>query len=187
MALRDVNLVPEAVLQRRYLLRHASLWALAGLTVMGTLAGAYAFYTRAVLTRREPRVSEAEARRLLSEMVADIDGKMQQLEHLAYVRRVSRPGCAARALDGLAAAMDPQTWLTGLSLNMHSNSTASVVASGLAGSNAKLGSLIGKLSGTGRFRNVVLMNASEASDSSSSDGAPVRVVAFTVQAEFEDK
>ena len=138
MALRDVNLVPEPVLQRRYMIRRVAAWGLAYLLVLGSCVGAYVGYTKGVLARRSPPTNEAQERKRLAATIVEIREKTEELERLAFVRRVSRAVKVTPVLGRLAEIMDPKTWLTHLSLQAHEDSVATLVLSGLSISNAKL-------------------------------------------------
>lgn len=116
MALRDVNLVPESILQRRYLLRHGVGWALAYGLLVAVLLGAYLAYTQATVAKHRVPGSEKEVRQRLADTIAEIEGKKDELDRLALVRHVSRPFGTAEILGRLAEIMDPMTWLTEISV-----------------------------------------------------------------------
>ena len=184
MALRDVNLVPEHVLHGRYVIRRVAAWVLAYLLLIGSCVGAYVGYTQGILARRSPPTSEAQVRQRLTATIVEVQKKMSEVERLAFVRRVSRPGGVTLVLDRLAAIMDPQIWLTDFSLQAHEGSGATLVLSGLSVSNAKLGALIGQLTTDRMFGNVVLKNAAEARGSAGSHNGPSALITFTIQAEI---
>jgi len=184
MALRDVNLVPEHVLHRRYVIRHIAAWGLAYSILLGSCVGAYVSYSQGVLARRTSPMNEGQVRKHLAAAIAGIQEKMAELERLAFVRRMSRAEGVTHVLDRLAAVMDPQTWLTGLSLQVHEDSGATLVLTGLSVSNAKLGSLIGQLTSDRMFGNVALKSAAEARGPAGTDGEPSDLIAFTIQAEI---
>ncbi len=187
MALRDVNLVPEPVLQGRYARRHLVAWGVACLLVAAACAAAHVHFTRRALARGGAPVSEAEMRRRLVTAIVQVQDKMAEVERLAFARRMSRPVGAAHVLDALASHMDADTWLTALSLRERDGGGMGLVANGLCVSNAKLGLLIGDLTGDPLFASVVLRNAVEAGGgdrSGNGDGAPDALTSFTIQAEL---
>ncbi len=183
MVLRDVNLVPEQVLHRRYVIRHVAAWSFAYLLLLGFSAGAYTVYTRGVLARRRPPTDEAQLRKRLATTIAEVQEKVFQVERLAFVRRMSRPGSMTLVLDRLAQDLDPQTWLTEFSLQTREGSGATLVLSGRSVSHAKLGTLIGQLTSDRMFGNVVLKTADEERGSTGSIDQPSDLIAFTIQGE----
>jgi Tfp pilus assembly protein PilN len=184
MALRDVNLVPEHVLHGRYVIRCITAWVLAYLLLIGSCVGAYVVYTQRTLARRSPPISEAQLRKQLAATIVEVQKKMSEVERLAFVRRVSRPRGATLVLDRLAAVMDPQIWLTDLSLLTHEGSGTTLVLSGLSVSHAKLGALIGQLTNDRMFGNVVLKRAAEARGSADANDRSSDLIAFTIQADI---
>ena len=185
MALRDVNLVPEPVLQKRYLNRHLAAWGVACLLLAGVVMGAYIGYTRGILARRRPTIDEEQVRKRLALTITDIHAKTEELERLAFVRQASRPGEAPQVLSRLAAIMDPQIWLTDLSLQARELSGSTLLLNGLSVSNATLGALIKQLNDDPMFDNVVLKHATETPGATGSDERLTNLIQFTIEAETQ--
>ncbi len=91
MALRDINLVPAAVLQRRYLSRHAVAWGLAYGLCAAMLVGAYVWSTSGIIARRRAPVREEEVRKRLAATIAEIVSKQEDIERLEFVRDLVSP------------------------------------------------------------------------------------------------
>lgn len=183
MALRDVNLVPPSVLERRYLARHGIGWAIAFGLLLALVLGGHTAYTRGVLRRRLSPTSEAQVRERLAAVIAGIHAKKEDLDRLASVRQVSRPIGAADVVGRLAARLDPGTWLTHLSLTTRAAGDTAIVMRGLALSNANLGAMIRSLTQSGNFRNVVLRDSSEVTRGLDAMAGPGHVVQFSVHAD----
>lgn len=182
MAVRDVNLVPEPVLQRRYARRHATGWAVAYGLVITALLGGYFVHTQGVIARRRHATSEDDVRKRLAGAVAEIETRKRELERLAFVREVSHPVGPVATLGRLAAAMDPGTWLTHLSLTIAPGTDTGLTMEGRALSNASLGAMIRGLSESDSFTDVVLGSSSELRGRGSGEETPDTVVQFRVRA-----
>lgn len=183
MALRDVNLVPEPVLLRRYVVRHLYAWVGAFVLLIALLASGYYFYTRGILARRGSDVSQDQVRKSLAVTIAEIQRKTVELERLAFVRQATRPGEAPQVLARLAEVMDPNLWLTDLTLEAREESGSLLQMNGLSVSNATLSTLIGRLNGDPMFKDMVLKNAVETLGVTSPEGAPTNLIHFMIEAE----
>jgi hypothetical protein len=187
MALRDVNLVPEQVLHRRYVIRHLYAWGGAYLLLFGILAGSYLGYTRVVLAQRNPAIPEEQLRKGLAVTITEIQRKTEELERLAFVRQASRSGDAPQVLGRLAEIMDPQVWLTDLTLQARETAGSTLLLDGLSVSNSLLGSLIKQLNDDPLFGKVVLKSADETQGSTGSDAAPTNLIRFAIAAETQTR
>jgi len=182
MALRDINLVPENVLQRRYGVRHAIGWCLAyGLLIVLLLSGYFA-YTHRVVTKRRVPTSESEVRKRLAATIADIEVRKQDIERLAFVRHISQPFGTAEILGRLAQIMDPKTWLTTCSVSAGEGGAPLLVMQGLAFSNARLGATMRALAEDDHFEDLVLKNSSEVKMSLDMPGVPENIIQFHIEA-----
>jgi Tfp pilus assembly protein PilN len=187
MALRDVNLVPEALLERRRARRHLAIWGLAALSLLVCCAGGYVGYTQIAFTRLSSRTNEAQERRRLAATVREIREKTEELERLAFVRRVSRAASVTPVLNRLAEILDPQTWLTQFALQMNDSAGARLSLSGVCESNTRLGALIGQLTGEPMFRNVTLKSAAEAAGATGAGDRATNAVLFTIQTDIREE
>lgn len=184
MALRDVNLVPAQVLHRRSLTRHIVAWGLAYLLLLGCCAGVYVGVTRVISPRDNAGRDEALLRKRLAETIAEIQKKTAEVEQMAFVRRMSRPGDSCRALDWLAANMGAQTWLTDFLFQAANDSGASLVLTGFSASNEELGVLINQITSDRMFANVMLKTSDEVHAPPESSGLSPTLVAFTIQVDI---
>ena len=182
MALRDVNLVPQSIIQRRYAKRHLVGWAVAYGLLIVLLAGGHLLYTRSVIAKRRHAAGEEEMRRRLAGAIAEIEDKKEELARLAFVREIVCPVSAAEVLGRLAEAMAPQTWLTQLSLTGASGEDMILSMEGTAFSNSSLGAMVRGLSESDSFRDVILGGSSERTVTKSGSNVPETVVQFRVKA-----
>ena len=98
MALRDVNLLPAALLYKRSLVRHACAWSLAYLLLLGIVGGAAVGYTGKTVPRQGASVNEEQVRKQIAAVLADIQRKKEALEQLTFVRQAERRGAITQVL-----------------------------------------------------------------------------------------
>jgi Tfp pilus assembly protein PilN len=185
MALRSVNLIPEAVLQRRYALRHGIGWAILYGAAASLLLGSAFIYSHRILPRQHHTQNETAIRKQLSHTIADIETRKDELARLALVREVAYPIGPASILRDLSKAIETEAWLTQLSLSTAPTRGADLTIEGLAHSNSSLGGIMRNLNGSDRFTDVVLGSSSEQSFFTSPDQAPLRMVKFRIRVKVE--
>jgi Tfp pilus assembly protein PilN len=161
MAIREVNLVPDALLHRRYFRRHAVGWAVAYGAAVALLLGASIAFLQRLTALGRTTGNEAEIRKRLVATIATIEERKEGFARLAFVREISCPVGVAQVLGRLAETMDPGTWLTHLTLTVPQGSEMEVGLDGLARSNSQLGTTVNALAKSEAFRDVVLGNATE--------------------------
>lgn len=179
MALRDINLVPAEVLERRYLIRHVVLWLSSLVAVVVLLTGVHGYQARLVyretLNRQE---GEKDLTATLAKLVGAI-GKEQNALNLTLRERVQLGALIehrlshAAVLAKLAEIMNDQTWLQQFAFDTARDGKFHLVMMGFSSSPATLGTFIQRLSGEPMFRLVVLKSAQEVEDKSSGS-APVQ-------------
>ncbi len=184
MVLRDVNLVPAPVLHRRFITRHIVAWGLAYILLLVCCVGVYVGVTRGIRPRDSAAGDEDLLRKRLAATIAEIQKKTAEVEQMAFVRRVSRPGNSCRALDWLAANMDAHTWLTDFLFRAANDSGASLVLTGFSASNEELGALINQISSDRMFANVMLKTADEVHAPPEFSGRSPTLVAFTIHVDI---
>jgi len=183
MALRDVNMVPDEVLNRRYAGRHLAAWGVCYLLTLGFAAAGYATYVRTSVAQHPPAMDEQQVRRQLASTIIGIQQKKDDLERLALARRVAGVATAPRALTRLAEIMDPAMWLTDLTFQAGKETRAGLLFNGRSVSHARLGAFVRQLGGDRMFRNVALRNATQLQGSSAAN-EPSNTVQFTVSADI---
>lgn len=182
MALRNINLVPDAVLQRRLLIRHAVGWGLVYGLVIAILVGGHLSYTHRTMPTCIRHTTEEQARRQVAQIISEIDHKNQEIERLAFVRHVSYAFGASEILGRLADIMDSKTWLSKVSLRATPDGAYALEMKGLAYSNARLGATIRALTVDAHFEDVVFRDAVDVKQMTTADGAPENLVQFKMEA-----
>jgi Tfp pilus assembly protein PilN len=181
MAVRNVNLVPDELLQRRYAVRHGVGWAIAYALVIALLAGAYLLSVQRGVPRRH-RLSEREVNARLATAVAQIETRKAELARLAFVRDVTCPLGPAETVGQLAELLAEDGWLTRLELELNVLNGNVLTLEGLAYSNARLGGIVNRLNESDTFQDIVLGRSSEQQTFSGNDRPPRRVVQFQITA-----
>jgi Tfp pilus assembly protein PilN len=178
MALRDINLIPGEVLERRSLIRHVLLWV-SILVVAAVLVTVIQAYQRRVLSgetqNRQASIRDRAA--VLGRMVADIRKEQQGLnlahrEQVQLAALIGQRQSYSSILAKLSDVMNDQTWLQQLTVT----TSPGAIQLGLIGfshSHEALGAFIQKLSSEPMFSGVVLKSAQESKDQHSG-AAPVQ-------------
>jgi Tfp pilus assembly protein PilN len=187
MALRDVNLMPGAVLQRRLILRHALVWGVTYGAVVALLLAAYLATMQGVASKRRSPMSEEEVRRRIAVTIGQIEQKKEEAERLAFVQDLSRSFGPADVLSHLASIMDPKTWLVSLSTTRDSERGSLLTMQGRAISNARLGATIRAFTTDPMMHDVALGNSSEIRQPSRHGGDVEQLVQFAIEARIKDE
>lgn len=182
MALRQINLVPEAILQRRYAARHAFGWSVVYGLVLIALLGGYFLYGHRRISQRAGQLSERELRRCLETTVTDIETKKSELEQLAFIRDIGYTADTAGILGALADLVASDAWLTHLSLDMASSLEHVVIMEGFTHSNSSLGAIMRGISDSEQFVDVVLGSSSEEEIQAADESESQYVVKFRISA-----
>ena len=170
MALREINLIPGEIVERRSLIRHLLLW-LSGLVAVGLLILAlYGYQYRIVYGDAENRqraVKDLTA--ALTRIVGDIHKEQKALdlarrEQVQLGALIEQGRSFSSILAKLVDTMNDQTWLQQLAFNTAQDRTLHLTLMGFSRSHEALGTFIQRLSGEPIFRQVVLKSAQEAKD-----------------------
>jgi Tfp pilus assembly protein PilN len=179
MALRDINLIPEEILERRRLIRHLLLW-FGGLVAVAALVMAVNVHQSRLTHGGAPNLQGALKDRAaaLGRIVGDIRQEQKELdlarrEQVQLVALSGQRRSYAPILAKLADVMNDQTWLQQLAFNTAKDRTLHLGMTGFSHSHETLGTFIQRLSGEPLFRRVVLKSAQESEDKLSGS-APVQ-------------
>jgi Tfp pilus assembly protein PilN len=179
MALRDINLIPGEILERRSLIRHLLLWLSSLAVVAIILMGVYGYQTAAVYRETQNRQGgDKDLKADLVRTVGDIRKEQKELnlarrEQVQLVALIEQRRSYSSVLAKLAEIMNDQTWLQQLAFNTAQDRTLHLSLMGFSHSHETLGTFIQRLSGEPTFRQVVLKSAQESKDQLSGS-APVQ-------------
>jgi len=179
MAVRDINLIPEEILERRSLIRHLLLWLNSLVVVAALIMAAHVYQNRIVYGETQNRQGAGkDLATALTRTVGDI-GKEQKALNLTLRERlqlgtlIEHRRSYSSVLAKLADVMNDQTWLQQLAFNIAPDRTLHLSLTGFSFSHETLGTFIQRLSGEPMFRLVVLKSAQESKDQLSGS-APVQ-------------
>jgi len=190
MALREINLVPNEVLHRKYLTRHLTLWA-GCLTVSLTLIlGVYLYQTRLVAAEKSALSELEKIHANLEEKIEEIKNVQAELKNLsqqqAAIETKTRNLSYASLFTKLADIMNVSTWLTKLVVDSGQDKEEGVAKFELTGfslSNEKLGDFLSRLSAEPLFEKVLLRYAKERqkAPSRTKQSEPMRLIEFRIE------
>jgi hypothetical protein len=179
MALRDINLIPGEILERRSLIRHLLLWLSCLVVVAALIMAAHGYQNRMVYGKTQNRQGgDKDLKAALVRTVGDI-GKEQKALNLALRERVQLGALIEHRLSfpsvlaKLAEIMNDQTWLQQLAFDTGRDGKFHLIMTGFSSSPATLGMFVQRLSGEPMFRLVVLKSAQE-SENRLSGSVPVQ-------------
>ncbi len=170
MALRDINLIPGEMLERRSLIRHLLLWS-GSLVVVAALIMATQGYQNRMLSgetqNRRGAIKDRAA--ALARIVGDIRKEQKELnlvhrEQVQLAALIGQRRSYSSVLAKLSDVMNDETWLQQLALNTSQDRTVHLGLMGFSHSHEALGVFIQRLSGEPMFRRVVLKSAQESKD-----------------------
>lgn len=170
MALREVNLIPGEILERRGLVRHLLLWVCALLLLVVLILAANAYQMRTVAGKTETRQGTIKARAAaLERMVGDIQKGQKELnlahrEQVQLAALIEQRRSYSSVLARLADAINDQTWLQQLALGAAQDQALHLSMTGFTHSHEHLGTFMLRLSGDPMFMRVVLKSAQEAKE-----------------------
>jgi Tfp pilus assembly protein PilN len=179
MAVRDINLIPEEILERRSLIRHLLLWLSSLVVAAALIMAAHGYQNRIVsgeTQNRQGAIKDQAA--ALTRIVGDIRKEQKELnlarrEQVQLVALIEQRRSYSPVLAKLADVMNDQTWLQQLAFNTAQDRTLHLGLMGFSHSHESLGTFIQRLSGEPMFRLVVLKSAQESKDQLSGS-APVQ-------------
>ena len=192
MALREINLIPGDILNRRLLQRHLSFWT-GCLALSLTLVFGFFFYQKhVVLTEKRAFVNLQDTHTHLGLRIQEIKRIQEELEKLdqqqSVLRTIIRGPICSRVLWRLADIMNDSTWLTLLTSddNREIEKGASLKLRGFSFSNEELGNFLNRLTAESMFKAVLLKYAQEAilAQPDRNAGEAVKVVKFEIECEL---
>jgi Tfp pilus assembly protein PilN len=193
MALREINLIPGDILDRRYLLRHLGFWAGCMVISLSLVFGLYFYQARVALAKERPMTTLEDMHMNLGTRVEEIKGVQQELDRLdqqqSVLKTITRNQSYSRVLHTLADIMNEETWLRKLTIDQGKASdedeedVTRLKLMGLSFSNEELGNFVNQLSTDPMFKQVVLKFARETVTdlSRQSDSESIRVVEFQIE------
>lgn len=193
MALRDINLIPADILDRRYLLRHLGFWAACMLISIFFLCGFYFYQEKVVLAKERPMATLEGIRMNLGTRIEEIKGVQDELERLelqqSVLKTITRNQSFSRVLYTLSDIMNEKTWLNQLTIDQakgkdgDEEDVTRLKLMGLSLSNAALGDFVNQLSVEPLFRKVILKYARETITplSRQERDESIRVVEFQIE------
>lgn len=179
MAVRDINLIPGEILERRSLIRHLVLWLSSLVVVAALIMAAHGYQNRMVYGETQNRQGAIKGQAAaLAKIVGDIKNEQKELnlarrEQVQLVALIEQRRSYSSVLAKLADVMNDQTWLRQLAFNTAQDRTLHLSLMGFSHSHEALGTFIQRLSGEPTFRQVVLKSAQESQDKLSGS-APVQ-------------
>ena len=193
MALRETNLLPGDILDRRYLMRHISFWTGCMVISLSLVFGFYVYHAHVVLAKERPITTLEDMHTHLGTRVEEIKQVQEELERLdqqqTVLETITRHQSYSRVLLMLAAVMPQETWLgkiivdSGKDEDEDKKNGTTLALSGFSYSNEDLGNFINRISSEAMFREVVLKYAKETIMDLSDQGAdePVKLVEFQIE------
>lgn len=189
MALRDINLIPSNILDRKEIRRHLIFWSVCLGVLLSPVFGFYMYGTGVASTQKRATANIADIDRNLNRQVARIKQIRQALDTLsqqeADLKTVLKPAVFSEILYKLIGTMDGLTWLQTLKIHRQSSPTESIQLRvvGYAASNRALGNFLNRLSSDPEIDSVVLKYAKEPSvqKSTGTDTKQISRIAFEIE------
>jgi len=167
MALRDINLIPSNILDRKEIRRHLIFWSVCLGVLLSPVFGFYMYGTGEASTQKRATANIADIDRNLNRHISRIKQIRQALDTLsqqeADFKTVLKPAVFSEILYKLTGTMDGLTWLQTLKIHRQSSPTESIQLRvvGYAASNRALGNFLNRLSSDPGIDSVVLKYAKE--------------------------
>lgn len=145
MALREINLIPAGVLQRRGVVRHVCFWGACLFVCLSMIFGFLLYQTRVIRAQQSALHSLDEVQKHLGERLSKIERIRTELQRLDQQRvvleNITRNRSYCQVVWKLAEVFNDETWLTRLTIdrNQEENRTIRLGLTGLSFSNATLG------------------------------------------------
>ena len=170
MAVRDINLIPGEILERRSLIRHLLLWLSSLVVVAALIMATHGYQNRMVSGETENR--QGAGKDLAAAFTSTLGNIQKEQKALDLARReqvhlftlIEQRLSYSSVLAKLADVMNDQTWLQQLAFNTAQDRTLHLGLIGFSHSHETLGTFIQRLSGEPMFRLVVLKSAQESAD-----------------------
>jgi Tfp pilus assembly protein PilN len=167
MALREINLVPNSLVSRRFLYRHLSVWTMCLVVGISLVIAYHLYQTRVILEKERALKSLQEVPQHLSLKIEEVKKVQEDLETLGRQQAIlktitgNEPYC--EILIRLSRMLNDLTWLNQLSLERVKGAGHAIDLNlmGYSFSNEALGSLLDSLSRDSAFESVELRLASD--------------------------
>jgi len=189
MALREINLIPSNILDRKEIRRHLIFWSVCLGVLLSPVFGFYMYGTGVASTQKRATANIADIDRNLNRHISRIKQIRQALDTLsqeeADLKTVLKPAVFSEILYKLTGTMDGLTWLQTLKIHRQSSPTESIQLRvvGYAASNRSLGNFLNRLSNDPEIDSVVLKYAKEPSvqKSTGTDAKQISCIAFEIE------
>lgn len=188
MALREINLVPDDILNRLHVRRHLFFWAGSLVVALTLVSGFFMYQMHVALSLQRPhnRIPETDAHlaakiKEMKRLQGELEGLRARQEALATV---TDSLSYSMILGRLARVINGQTWLTRLDMDMgKKREGGELKLMGFSTGNEDLGDFLNRISGEPLFKDVVLKYAREARLAShdSPGGAPLDLIHFSIE------
>jgi Tfp pilus assembly protein PilN len=177
MALRDINLIPGEILERRSLIRHLLLWAGSLVVVAALIMVTHGYQNRmrsGETQNRQGAIKDLAA--AFTRIVGDIRKEQNELnlarrEQVQLAALIEQRRSYSSVLAKLSDVMNDETWLQQLAFHTAQDRTVHLGLTGFSRSHDTLGIFIQRLSGEPMFRLVVLKSAQESENQLSRSAA----------------
>lgn len=196
MALREINLIPGYILDRRHLLRHLGFWAGCMVISLFLICGFYYYQAKVVLAKERPMTTLKGIGTNLGTKLEEIKGVQDELERLdqqqIVLETITRNQSFSRVLYTLADIMNQETWLRQLTIDQGKGKDGDeevvtrLKLMGFSFSNEELGDFVNQLSVDPMFKKVTLKFARETITALSRQNIneSIRVVEFQIECDI---
>jgi len=191
MAIRDINLVPTEILNRRYLFRHLCVWAGCLIISLSLISGFYLFQIHVVASQKPLTTTLKDVHTQMGVTIEEIKEIQEEIERLSqqetFLKSITGNRPYSIILLKLANIMNDQIWLNQLTLDSLDSSkegehSPSLRLIGFSLSNKELGDFLSRLSEEPLFEAVILKYAKETKivRSPKNPGKRIRVIQFQI-------
>jgi Tfp pilus assembly protein PilN len=191
MALRDINLIPEDILNRSHLGRRLGFWALCLGVTLALILGLHVYQARFAMARTAPPGAIEKTTARLISRIEEIRRVQAEIDKLAQRRSALEAVTGAPRYSPLilklTRIMDGQIWLTLLTVDRGTRNGGMILRlAGFSSRSEVLGDFLNRLSGEALFGNVSLRFARETLGGSSGGGGdePERLIQFEVECDL---
>ncbi|MBW2646123.1 MAG: PilN domain-containing protein [Deltaproteobacteria bacterium] len=189
MALREINLVPNDILDRRHLRRHVCFWTACLTVSVFLICGFYFCHAHLFLSKNRAPATLKDLHSHLGTSVEEIERIQDELDSLsqqqAVLATITRNQSYYKVLLKLADIMNECTWLTQLAIDSskEEEDNAGLKLTGVSFSNEELGNFLNQLTNEPMFNTVVLNYAKETNMAQLKQkaGESVKLVQFEVE------
>jgi hypothetical protein len=189
MAIRETNLIPADILDKKYRNRHFFLWTGCLFLALLLIFGFYSYQIHVVLPAKRPLTTVEDMQKQLGMTIEEIKATQREIQRLSsqesFLKKLNRIQPFSKLLLKFSEIMNGQTWLTKLIIDAgteEEETLPGIEIYGLSLSNELLGNLLTRLSDEAMFRDVVLRYAEESRIARSSQNREgfVKVIRFKI-------